>query len=207
MSLFTSKKCFIVAPDSFYWPLFLLAMLIFSVAVSSATETDRGIIRVNNARVCLNHCDDYYLELDDSAGVLILNGLDLPLYINSRVEVTGSRGTCNACPVLHVTNITRLSATGVEKSDEQPGSTDLQQNYPNPFNPKTDFRFQLADISKITLKIYDVLGREITTLVNEKLLPGVYHVSWDANGVASGVYYYRLQTQNFVSVKKMILLR
>jgi hypothetical protein len=83
----------------------------------------------------------------------------------------------------------------------------LYQNYPNPFNPATDIRYQISEISNVSLKIFDVLGREIATLVNELKQPGEYKVLWNAEHVPSGVYFYRLQTDKYNKMKKMLLLR
>jgi hypothetical protein len=83
----------------------------------------------------------------------------------------------------------------------------LGQNYPNPFNPETEIGFRIAEVGFVSLKVFDVLGREVATLVNEEKQLGTYSVQWDASGQASGVYFYRLQTGNFVDVKKLILLR
>lgn len=94
---------------------------------------------------------------------------------------------------------------------ELPSSFSLQQNYPNPFNPTTAISYQLSAISFVTLKVFDVLGRETATLVNEVRPAGTYTVRWDAPALPSGVYFYRLEakssTQNFVETRKMILLR
>jgi len=81
----------------------------------------------------------------------------------------------------------------------------LHQNYPNPFNPTTTLSYQLPKSSNITLKVYDVLGREITTLINEKKAPGNYQVIFNASNLSSGVYFYNLTTEYFASTKKMIL--
>ena len=84
---------------------------------------------------------------------------------------------------------------------------ELNQNYPNPFNPTTTIKFQIPESSFITIKIYDVLGNEITTLINEEKPAGVYEVEFDASVYSSGVYFYKLQAGNFIDVKKMILLK
>lgn len=88
-----------------------------------------------------------------------------------------------------------------------PVSFSLHQNYPNPFNPVTEIRFQIAEVGLVTLKVFDLLGREVATLVNEVKQPGRYEVTWDADGVSSGVYLYRLQTGSFAETKKLILVR
>jgi hypothetical protein len=88
-----------------------------------------------------------------------------------------------------------------------PLETALDQNYPNPFNPETNFAFRIAGGGLVNLIIFDVLGREIATLVNEPKEPGSYSVRWDASNSPSGVYYFRLTAGTFSEVKKMILLR
>lgn len=88
----------------------------------------------------------------------------------------------------------------------------LEQNFPNPFNPKTDVRYEIRDASHVTLQVFDLLGREITTIVNENQYPGSYTVAWDASEMPTGIYLYRLNVINgkgikFFSIKKMVLLR
>jgi hypothetical protein len=83
----------------------------------------------------------------------------------------------------------------------------LYQNYPNPFNPNTVISYQLPVSGNVTLKLYDVLGNEITTLVNEEKQAGVYEVEFDGSSLASGMYLYKLQVGTFVQTKKMILLK
>jgi hypothetical protein len=89
----------------------------------------------------------------------------------------------------------------------EPTAFRLYQNYPNPFNPVTNFKFTIVNSQLTILKVYDVLGREVATLVNEVKQPGAYAVQWDASGVASGVYFYRLQAGGFVQTKKLLLLK
>jgi len=91
----------------------------------------------------------------------------------------------------------------------------LYQNYPNPFNPSTKIKYTIpnvemnrgASLQMVTLKIYDILGNEVTTLVNEEKLPGVYEVEFDASSIASGIYLYQLKTSAFVQTNKMILTK
>src|SRR5207249_11873769 len=83
----------------------------------------------------------------------------------------------------------------------------LAQNYPNPFNPVTEIRLMIGDWGLVSLRIYDVLGREVATIVNENKAPGAYAVPWDARNIPSGVYFYRLTAGNFTGVKQMLLIR
>jgi Secretion system C-terminal sorting domain len=83
----------------------------------------------------------------------------------------------------------------------------LHQNYPNPFNPVTKIKFDLPKSSNTKIMIYDVLGRLVTTLVNENLKPGSFEVEWDGSWYASGVYFYSLVSEEFVETRKMVLLK
>jgi len=94
-----------------------------------------------------------------------------------------------------------------EEGKETPSNFSLMQNYPNPFNPSTIISWQLAVGSHVSLKVYDVLGNEVATLVNEQKVPGKYQVEFDGSKLASSIYFYKLQTSNFSAIKKMILLR
>jgi len=98
--------------------------------------------------------------------------------------------------------------TGIEKSPDLWSNTfQLKQNYPNPFNPATNFEFRISDFGLVSLKIYDILGNEVATIVNEELPAGNYKYQWNADGLASGVYFYQLKAGHFVETKKLILLR
>jgi photosystem II stability/assembly factor-like uncharacterized protein len=83
----------------------------------------------------------------------------------------------------------------------------LEQNYPNPFNSTTSFEFQVSRFGFVNLKVYDVLGREVATVVSENLFPGRHKIEWNAHNLASGVYFYRLETNRVVKTKKLVLLR
>jgi hypothetical protein len=99
------------------------------------------------------------------------------------------------------------TSTSVNIVPEIPTVYSLWQNYPNPFNPSTKFGFRIAEFGLVTLKVYNLLGQEVATLVNEEMKPGSYEVTWDASGMASGVYFYRLQAGSFVETKKLVLMR
>ncbi len=101
----------------------------------------------------------------------------------------------------------RTGVVSVPQDDYELVSYYLSQNYPNPFNPTTAINFQIPELSFVTLKVFDVLGNEIVTLVNEEKTAGSYEVKFKAANLPSAVYFYRLQTDSFVSSKKMLLLK
>ncbi|MCI0450665.1 MAG: YCF48-related protein [Chlorobi bacterium] len=84
---------------------------------------------------------------------------------------------------------------------------ELKQNYPNPFNPKTTIRFSVPKTSRIFLKVYDLLGREVSILVNQFLQPGNYSVNFNGSNIASGIYYYTINADEFIETKKMVLIK
>jgi hypothetical protein len=101
----------------------------------------------------------------------------------------------------------RTGPVSVEHKSEIPFNPVLHQNYPNPFNPSTTIRFSIPERQHIRLTVYDLLGREIAMLVDEEREAGWYSVIYDASGLASVVYLFRIQTGSFVSVKRCILLK
>ena len=83
----------------------------------------------------------------------------------------------------------------------------LSQNYPNPFNPTTSIKFTIPESGRIKVKIFDVLGNEVRTLLDETRSPGTYEINFDASGLSSGVYFYSMESGKFHSVRKMILMK
>jgi len=106
-----------------------------------------------------------------------------------------------------------LSTTGVKEKElpKEPrkGGTSfaLMQNYPNPFNPTTNIVFRIRDFGFVTLRIYDVIGNEVSTLVNENKEPGEYNIKFDGSNLSTGIYFYKLQAGELSEVKKLVLLR
>ena len=88
-----------------------------------------------------------------------------------------------------------------------PTEFSLSQNYPNPFNPSTSIKYSVPSNEYVSLKIYDVLGKEVATLVNQEMNAGIYEVQFDASQFTSGVYIYRLITEDLSISKKMILIK
>jgi len=97
---------------------------------------------------------------------------------------------------------------GVENdNNSQPTFFSLSQNYPNPFNPTTSLQYTVGSLQFVTIKVYDLLGREIATLINEEKPVGEYEVEFDGTGLPSGIYFYRIKAGSFINTKKMVLLR
>jgi photosystem II stability/assembly factor-like uncharacterized protein len=94
-----------------------------------------------------------------------------------------------------------------EKNRNFPVEYSLYQNYPNPFNPSTKIGFRITDLGFVSLKIFDVIGNEIATLVNQEKLAGDYEIEFNATGLPSGIYFYQLKAGIFIETKKMILLK
>jgi hypothetical protein len=97
--------------------------------------------------------------------------------------------------------------TGVSNNGEIPAKYSLEQNYPNPFNPVTTIKYQIPKGGAVRLTVFDALGRTVSTLVNEIKQAGSYELSFDASGLASGVYFYKLETGDFTEIKKMMLIK
>ncbi len=119
------------------------------------------------------------------------------------VQSTGSKTVYQSETI----NYSDLGITGINETGEIPGKFVLQQNYPNPFNPSTKISWQSAIGSKQTLKVYDVLGREVAVLINEFKPAGKHEVEFNASNLPSGVYIYRIQTNQFTASRKMILMK
>lgn len=104
--------------------------------------------------------------------------------------------------------ISGATTVDVERlEDEVPADYLLHQNYPNPFNPTTTLSYSLPDAAEVTLKVFDMLGTEVASLVNEQQAPGTYQAMFDAHNLASGVYYYQLRAGTVVETRKMVLLK
>lgn len=113
----------------------------------------------------------------------------------------------NLPPVFAAEATLNLDATAVEDSKLLPDNFALEQNFPNPFNPSTTIKFSLPADNFVTLKVYNLLGQEVATLVNENKVAGNYNINFNASNLSSGVYLYRIDSGNFTSVKKLTLLK
>ena len=110
--------------------------------------------------------------------------------------------------ILRTTNggLTWVSG-GQSRPSGKPDRFELGQNYPNPFNPTTVISYQLPVASDVRLAVFDLLGREVATLVNEKKEPGSYTVTFNGSGLSSGVYFYSLQSGSYIQTRVLLLLR
>lgn len=88
-----------------------------------------------------------------------------------------------------------------------PENFELWQNYPNPFNPVTHLEFGISNLGFVSLKVFDILGKEVKTLVNEIKPAGIYKVQFDGSNLPSGVYFYKIEAGDFLSIKKMMLIK
>ena len=105
-------------------------------------------------------------------------------------------------------NVTVEGAVGVEDTENKiPTEFALYQNYPNPFNPSTTIKYSIPKQSNVTIKVFDVLGSEVKTLVNKEQTQGNYEIEFDGTDLTSGIYFYRIQSGDFVETKKMILIK
>jgi len=156
-------------------------------------QYDAGVVRV----------DSIFLELGEALSSF---GVDKhqELYF---VKYTSSPGDA-------IARLQDLSVVSVGRNPQMPEGYALDQNYPNPFNPVTIIRFTVGGVrgqglgvSDVSLIVYDVLGRKVAALVNERKVPGSYEVSFDASRLTSGVYFYRLTAGSFVQTRKMVVIK
>ncbi len=138
--------------------------------------------------------------------IYIVIALSIPVLLQA--QYTGGNGRGDASVSYINVHILIYDVT-----TEIPSKYDLAQNYPNPFNPVTNLEFGIpalrgeSDLGFTSLKVYDLLGKEVVTLVNEKLNPGTYRVEFDAGGLTSGVYFYRLTSGDFTDTKRMMIVK
>lgn len=140
-----------------------------------------------------------------SAPLAAINGQPVngPWILQITDQVAGDSGTLKAWCI----QITYQTLVGGIQQTEIPNYYSLSQNYPNPFNPATNIKYTIPKAGIVSLKIYDVLGKEVAVLVNELKNPGVYNVDFDASNFASGIYFYRIESSDFAAVKKMMLVK
>ena len=106
-----------------------------------------------------------------------------------------------------MSGVINATASSITQLNELVTGYEISQNYPNPFNPSTKIRFSIPSNEFVSLKIYNDLGKEVESLVSERLSAGSYETDWNAANLYSGVYYYRIQAGNFLQTRKMLLVK
>lgn len=163
-------------------------------------STSTGWIAANNGKVFRTLDGGEQWEAQESGVQTNLTSMD---FINNYSGIiVGEDGV-----ILTTKNGGVVSSVRNEYHNAIPKTFELQQNFPNPFNPITKISFSLPSDEFTVLKVYDVLGREIVTLVNEEKRLGTYSVNFDASNLASGIYFYKLTSGNFSQTKKMVLAK
>jgi len=131
-----------------------------------------------------------------------------PTYYNYEDDITGINANALEYRLKQIDYNGSFSFSEIiSVSNLAPNGFVLEQNYPNPFNPSTNIRYAVANKQFVSIKVYDVIGNEIATLVNEEKPAGSYEVEFNAGNISAGVYYYTIVTESFVQTKKMILLK
>ena len=197
------------------------------------SDNNRGAIIIFVRNVFQSNIKYIFAQHMDSTGSILWarNGLPISLADGAPAQVSATTDLAGGAIIvwkdnrnvplnsginhIYAQNVTSTGGlgggvtTGVDRSTagELPSKVSLQQNYPNPFNPSTTIQFGLPNASYVTLKIYNILGQEVATLINEKRDAGQYSVQWNAHGLASGVYFYRLSAGNYIETKKLLLVR
>jgi hypothetical protein len=161
-------------------------------------EPSRGVVEYGTTKSYGSHVTDTVLAMSHT---LTLPGADPKL--SYYVRVTTDDG--HPANTTIIDTIRTRNVTGVESLT--PLAFALSQNYPNPFNPRTVIGYQVSTLADVMLVVYDLLGRQVAQLVNERKSPGAYEVSFDASGLASGLYVYRLTSNGNAAVRKMLLVR
>lgn len=155
-----------------------------------------------------NKCRKFRTSFSSSGGLLALWHFD-STYVDSISGYNGTPfGSVGFDTVSYPPPGANCTLVGItHNQNEIPSKYSLEQNYPNPFNPTTIINFQLPIFNYVNLVIYDVLGREVATLVNEEVKPGTYEIQWDASNEPSGVYFYKITAGEYVETRRMILLK
>ena len=148
--------------------------------------------------------DPYFFIEGPGVGDYTNRGIDIgEVNSDGKPDVVLTSDNAGLTIRLNATNIT----TEVSSQHELPITVNLDQNYPNPFNPVTIIRYQVPKESKVTIKVYNILGQEVRTLVDGINLPGEHFVEFQGNDPPSGIYFYRMVAHDFNETKKMILLK
>jgi len=179
---------------------------IYTIDVSTAAATlvgNTGISYGNGTPdLCFDQAGNLYGSIGGGVG---------PNYLYSIDKSTGAGTMIGPIGFTSVSGLaTRIDTVlvGIYNGEfALPTEFTLKQNYPNPFNPTTTIKYQIPELSIVTIKVFDVLGREVETIVNDEQDAGYYEIKFNASSFASGIYFYRIQAGNFIETKKMVLMK
>jgi|WetSurMetagenome_2_1015567.scaffolds.fasta_scaffold07413_7 hypothetical protein len=163
-------------------------------------------IKFRNSNIGTISKNQYFKVTSDDGNTWVnqivgINNNDiLCLYYYNRNTICYGRAVCNGGWLINSSLVTNIFS-----SNQKPEIYKLSQNYPNTFNPSTKIKYQVKNNEYVLLKIYDINGKEIKTLVNEKQFAGTYEINFDCYYYPSGIYFYTLKTDNFKETRKMIL--
>jgi hypothetical protein len=147
---------------------------------------------------------DTYTEFE--VGVTFI-GTEIPDTVLIAVFLGSLSGFTHIGSKLFIDDLSFSTTTDVNSPDQIPANFNLYQNYPNPFNPSTTIKYSIPNSEFVTLKVFDVLGNEVATLVNGEKPAGKYEVEFEGENISSGVFFYTIKAGSFVETKKMIMLR
>lgn len=180
--------------DRIYCKRFLISILVIIIS----TTTSLG----NNGFELYKNDKD--LEIPETIAFNEVNSVPSL----SQVEITSSTEHLKDTKASSVDTLSDQDpTTSVTAGSDTPNKYKLEQNYPNPFNPATEITYQLPSDRHVVLKVYDILGRPVKTLVNKTQKAGSYTVRFNAEGLTSGMYLYRLEAGNYEQIRKMILIK
>jgi hypothetical protein len=215
--------------------ILIIGIITITNGWSQAPVTSSQAIQVNGAYTIPFGASGNTLELvvantsNQTASGIKIEGVDVPSWIHftpemqtiqtidakAEKEVMFAFAVDKTAPVKKDQTLTfRITSSTGERWMKKitiavtaPEKYELFQNYPNPFNPATKIEYQLPSDGFVTLKVFDMLGREVTTLVDERQEAGYKSVEWNAGSVSSGIYFYRLQCNNYSAIKKMMVVK
>ncbi len=174
-----------------------------SIFLYNISATDTTIVGV--APTLLTHSPNFIpfdIEFYYSNNTLMPNLIKITFsMINSK------SGFPHLGSAFYIDDLTLTNTVDVKDPSSAKFDYYLSQNYPNPFNPSTKIQYSISSRQFVSLKVYDILGKEISTLVNEEKSAGTYNVTWNAAKFSNGVYFYRMQAGNFVQIKKLVLMK
>ena len=170
------------------------------VPVLTIFVVDNWILISNALGIFKSYDNEFYWKGEDHRKSYVYNATQFIISRDTLVAGTIKNGLWTR-PVSEVTNVEMLNSESI------PSEFNLSQNYPNPFNPVTNIRFSISKQTNVKITVYNILGQSIQKLIDEKKSPGVYEVQFDGSHLASGIYFYRLETDNFSQTKKLLLLK